>query len=192
MNAMRSWSLAILLVTVLPAPGSARELPPSSGASRLSLLASGSVVPLEAAVERELLDDLTAFFDECHDYADVVGEEPAQDELQRLWAEHEQGSHALLRAVGAPDSPHASLRDREFALLVGFDHEGGAWPVLTRDDGDALTMYTKCPGLEGLRLACTIRGPVPSLQRGVDCERLPELLREAARAPAVRVPEPSP
>jgi hypothetical protein len=154
----------------------AEQTPQPSSANHLILVAAGSEVRLVDATKSDLITDLRAFFEDCHSYADVVGERPAQDELQRMWAEQEERGYALLSATGSADYSHPPLRDTEFTLLVGFDSERGAWPVLTRDDAGLMTLYIKCSGLEALRLSCQVSELVPGMERSADCDRPPVAL----------------
>lgn len=150
---------------------------------RLVLVSAGSEVDLEGEVAARLTTALTSYFASCHSYETVVfGEEPPQDELRRLWAEHKLRTHALLHMTGGADSRHAGLRGRRFSLLLGLESESGPLPVLTEDENRHLTAYIKCPGLEGLILACQIHGIIPGMTPSPDCGRWNESDRGGSAA----------
>ena len=135
----------------------------STCAAELSLKNAASVVSLTPAEQTHLAERLDAYFKACHPYSRVVaGPDRPQDELTKLWSEQERTVHAVLRGTDGRE------------ILFAFPTENdGLGPVLARDADGTVTSYAKCPGLEGLKLACQVHGLVPGLTPSSRCAEPP-------------------
>lgn len=173
---------ALFLVTALLASPVTGDDAPDPTTTTLVLLSSGSPVALDSERAAQLVAELTAYLDSCLTSVAVVGEQPSQDELERLWSEKSSQPHALLQATGRPDSAHTHLRGSRFTAFFGFESESGPSPVLTRDEHRHLTSYTKCPGLDGLLLSCNVQSIVPGMSSSADCDRWKAIEREQREA----------
>jgi hypothetical protein len=124
-----------------------------------TLHSADSVIPLSPEQSAELSKQLEAYVRACHPSTQVVsGEEQPQEVLETLWAEQERTVHAILRETGG---------SRE--VIIGFPATNdGLGAVLSRAADKRVTSYAKCPGLDGLRLACRVHRLVPGGSRAPD------------------------
>jgi hypothetical protein len=154
-------------------------LPPSSlWAAEVSLKSGGKAVPLSATQAADLPDRLDKYFQTCHSYDRVVpGKALSQQALTKLWKDQEHIVHAVLRVTYGSE------------ILFAFPIENdGLGPVLRRDSSKQLSSYIKCPGLDGLLLACYVHGLVPGVKPN---QRCPEWRDLKARQPATAADLPS-
>jgi len=153
---MRHFPLTLVLTSLCAGPLFAAEV---------SLKNAASAVSLTAAEQTQLAGRLDDYFKACHPYGRVVaGPDRPQDELTKLWGEQERTVHAVLRAADGRE------------ILFGFPTTNdGLGPVLARDAQGTVTSYAKCPGLEGLKLACQVHRLVPGLTPSSRCVELEKL-----------------
>ncbi len=140
---------ALLFVAIAAGAAAGQHLEP------LSIYHAGRAVSLEPSDVVRLTGRFREFFYQCHTLQAVLGSEWPQDEIRSVWESQKQGSYALLREVGPRDAPFPDLRDQEFTILFGLDPEAGAGSVVTEHSG-VLTLYSKCPGLDGMALTCEL------------------------------------
>jgi hypothetical protein len=124
--------------------------------SGLSLYDTGEPVELDRSRSTTLRDQVKHHFGQCRPWQAVVvdGTLP-QRELRELWRQQTTASYVLVEEGPAADAPFAHLRGLEYRLLLGLDSTVGVTPVLTEHNG-LVTLYIKCPGLEGMELGCEI------------------------------------
>lgn len=174
-----SRSSTLLVVTTLLASSLASEAAPDPPAPTLLLISAGSPVAIDGEDASQLAEALVTYLDSCLTFGAVVGgEQPPQDELDRLWSDQSNRLHAVLHATGTDESRHIHLRGTRFTALFGLESESGPSPVLTRDESLHVTGYIKCPGLDGLLLACQVHGIVPGMSPSADCDRWRAIERE--------------
>jgi hypothetical protein len=154
--------LGLLLALALPAFGADPHRP------EIALLSGGSPVRLDPDTETELASSLTLFASSCHPFESVTGRTAGQSELRDLWAAQKQLTHAVLGASfdAAADQP---LRGRSGEILVGLASASGPNPVIFRDQAGTHTLLIKCPGLDGLLLACQVHSFVPGMSPSPRC-----------------------
>ena len=175
MTSVPTLVFAALLVSMSPSSHEVRE----GNVPELFLLSAGSLIELDDELQTQITAALMSYFESCLTYGAVVGgNQPPQEDLERLWSEQSPRTHALLEMTGALDSHHAQLRGKRFTLLVGLESRSGPSPVLTRDDHHQLTRYIKCPGLDGLLLSCQVHGVVPGMSPSPDCDRFKAIDRQ--------------
>lgn len=145
---------------------------PASEPVELSLLDGGLAIELAADARADLATRVVAYFESCHTFEEVTGERPEPEELREIWNKQLRSLHLAVELL-AQDAGEARQ------VLLGFNSGAGAWPVLSRDGGGVLEIYSKCDGLAGLLLACDVRDIVPHSAAPDDCERL----RRIADAP---------
>lgn len=145
-------------------------------AAEVSLKSAASPVPLSAAQSAELSERLDKYFQACHPYSRVVrGGDLPQETLSKLWTDQENTVHAVLHVTYGSDAPE-HLRNTTLEILFGFPQEnGGLGPVLARDPSQFVSSYIKCPGLDGLRLACHVHGLVPGIEPSPRCREWEDL-----------------
>ena len=158
-----------------------------SAAAELELRNAGEEVALESTQSGDLAGRLDSFFRSCHTYSDVVsGQVLPQAELVALWQQQANLPHAVLHVTYAPDAPEP-LGGKTVDVLFGFTAESGPNPVLARSPDGAVTCYIKCPGLEGLLLACQVHALIPGMKPSSRCAEWraldAELSRDAAKPP---------
>lgn len=167
-----SITLAAALSVLTVGSGSGLALDESPERLEFALLHEGAVVHIEPDLGAQLALKTVAYFETCHTYASVVGDEPDESSVRQQWEEGIRGTHALLRlpaAVGSAD------------LLIGFSADPGAWPVILRQN-DRYVLYAKCDGLDGSLLACDIDEVLPRGAGPPDCDRLREIRRQESKA----------
>ncbi|HJQ99127.1 MAG TPA: hypothetical protein VJ826_12515 [Candidatus Polarisedimenticolaceae bacterium] len=142
---MRRFSVAVLLLA-------------SPCIAEVTLKNAGSTVALSEAQKSQLAQRLNAYVGTCHPYRQVVGgDERPQEELTKAWSETEKSVHAL-------------LGDDRRLVLFGFPTaNGGLGAVLARNPDGSITSYAKCPGHEGLALACHVHRLVPGVEPNPRC-----------------------
>jgi hypothetical protein len=161
--------MTLLIATLAQAQG-------AQPSAQLWLLRTGAGAQRQRIDAGELLPTVTAFLESCRTYGAVVaGSEEPQDELQRSWQARLEQPHLLLRSSGMAASRHELLHHQPFELLLGLPEREGIAPVLTSAAG-SVTSYTKCSGLEGIRLWCRARSLEPGAEpQTPECERLRDI-----------------
>lgn len=125
-----------------------------------------SKVALTDSQQSELAPRLVAYLGACRPYRQVVGgDERPQDELTALWSETEKTIHVRFHD------------DRHRSILFGFPTtNGGLGAVLSENADGSITSYAKCPGGEGLALACAVHRLVPGIEPDPRCPELEKLV----------------
>ena len=152
-------------------------LPASAGAYEVSLKSAATTVPLSTTESAELSERLDRYFQACHPYNEVVsGKVVPQETLTKLWTEQERTVHALLHMTYGSDAA-PRLRNTTLEVLFGFPvtKNGGPGPVLARDSSQLVASYIKCPGLDGLLLACHVHSLVPGIKPNRRCQEWKDL-----------------
>lgn len=159
---LSSLVLGLLLALALPACGADPNRP------EFALRSGGSPVHLDHDTETELASALTRFVSSCRPFESVTGRTESQSELRDLSAAQEQLTHAVLRASFG-SSAETPLRGRSGEILVGLASASGPDPVIFREQAGTLTRLIKCPGLDGLLLACRVHAIVPGMSPSLRC-----------------------